>query len=123
MQEAFRSVVVPEHKSWTTGIPKTRGVFRGWLESVPRARGKESGSSVKAAVHLTSGRLLARNTVWNLLGQILPMTVGLVAIPILVRGIGVARFGVLSLASVLIGYFSLFDRGIGRALTKLVAEK
>lgn len=51
------------------------------------------------------------------------MAVGLVAIPVLIRGIGVARFGVLSLASVLIGYFSLFDLGIGRALTKLVAEK
>lgn len=73
--------------------------------------------------HLTSGRLLASNTIWNLLGQILPMVVGLVAIPILIREIGVARFGVLSLASVLIGYFSLFDLGISRALTKLVAEK
>lgn len=77
----------------------------------------------RSNAHLTSGRLLAHNTVWNLLGQILPMAVGLVAIPVLIRGIGVARFGVLSLASVLIGYFSLFDLGIGRALTKLVAEK
>ena len=72
---------------------------------------------------LTSGRLLARNTIWNLLGQLLPMAVGLLAIPPLVCELGVDRFGVLSLAWVVIGYFSLFDLGIGRALTKLVADK
>src|SRR4029077_5314415 len=77
----------------------------------------------KSVSHLTSGRLLAHNTVWNLLGQFLPMVVGVVTIPLLIRGIGVARFGVLSLAWIVIGYFSLFDLGIGRALTKLVADK
>jgi O-antigen/teichoic acid export membrane protein len=73
--------------------------------------------------NLTSGRLLARNTIWNLLGQLLPMAVGVVAIPPLVRSLGVDRFGVLSLAWIVIGYFSLFDLGMGRALTKLVADK
>ena len=66
---------------------------------------------------LTSGRLLARNTIWNLLGQVLPMVVGVVAIPPLVHSLGVDRFGVLSLAWIIIGYFSLFDLGMGRALT------
>ncbi len=75
------------------------------------------------STNLTSGRLLARNTLWNLAAQILPMAVALFAIPILIRGIGVPRFGVLSLAWIVIGYFSLFDFGMGRALTKLVAEK
>src|SRR5712692_4303683 len=73
--------------------------------------------------NLTSGRLLARNTIWNLLGQLLPMAVAVVAIPLLVRSLGLERFGVLSLAWIVIGYFSLFDLGIGRALTKLVADK
>jgi O-antigen/teichoic acid export membrane protein len=73
--------------------------------------------------HLTSGRVLARNTIWNLAGQLLPMLAGIVCLPPLVRGLGVARFGVLSLAWIVIGYFSLFDLGIGRALTKLVADK
>src|SRR5713101_3045363 len=72
---------------------------------------------------LTSGRLLARNTIWNLFGQLFPMAVAVVAIPPLVRGLGVARFGVLSLAWIVVGYFSLFELGIGRALTKLVADK
>ena len=73
--------------------------------------------------HLTGGWLLARNTVWNLLGQMLPLVVAVFTIPVLVRGLGVDRFGVLSLAWIVIGYFSLFDLGIGRALTKLVSDK
>jgi O-antigen/teichoic acid export membrane protein len=72
---------------------------------------------------LTSGGLLARNTIWNLFGTLLPMAVAVVSIPPLVRALGLERFGLLSLAWVVIGYFSLFDVGIGRALTKLVAEK
>ncbi len=73
--------------------------------------------------NLTSGRLLARNTIWNLAGQLLPMVVGVVAIPPLLGSLGVDRFGLLALAWIVIGYFSLFDMGMGRALTKLVADK
>jgi O-antigen/teichoic acid export membrane protein len=74
-------------------------------------------------VHLTSGRLLARNTAWNLLGYGAPMVVAVFCIPILIRGLGTDRFGVLTLAWALIGYASLFDLGLGRALTQLVARK
>src|SRR5882672_938675 len=73
--------------------------------------------------HLTSGRLLARNTVWNLLGYGAPVAVAVFCIPILIRGLGHERFGVLTLAWALIGYASLFDLGLGRALTQLVAKK
>lgn len=66
---------------------------------------------------------MARNTVWNLVGQAAPLFVALVAIPRLVHGLGTERFGVLPLAWTIIGYFGLFDMGLGRALTKLVAEK
>ena len=72
---------------------------------------------------LTSGRRLAKSTIWNLLGQLLPMPVGLIAVPLLIRALGIDRFGLLSLAWVIVGYFSLFDLGLGRALTKLVADK
>jgi O-antigen/teichoic acid export membrane protein len=73
--------------------------------------------------NLTSGHLLARNTLWNLFGNGAPMVVAAVAIPILIRAMGKDRFGVLSMALIVVGYFSLFDLGIGRALTKLVADK
>jgi O-antigen/teichoic acid export membrane protein len=80
-------------------------------------------SAKNRKVHLTSGRLLARNTIWNLLGQVVPMVVAIVTIPLIIRGMGVERFGVLSLAWVIVGYFGLFDLGIGRALTKFVVDK
>ena len=51
------------------------------------------------------------------------MLVALIAIPLLIHGLGTDRFGVLTLAWMVIGYFSLFDLGLGRALTQLVAEK
>lgn len=73
--------------------------------------------------HLTSGRLLAKNTVWNLVGSGAPMIVAVFCIPILIRALGTDRFGVLTLAWALIGYASLFDLGLGRALTQLVARK
>ena len=73
--------------------------------------------------HLTSGRLLARNTVWNLIGNGAPLIVAVFSIPILIHGLGKDRFGVLALAWALIGYASLFDMGLGRALTQLVAQK
>ena len=72
---------------------------------------------------LTSGHRLARNVLWNLLGTGSPLLVALIAIPILIDGLGTERFGVLMLSWLVVGYFSLFDLGLGRAVTKLVAEK
>jgi len=61
--------------------------------------------------------------VWNLIGNGAPMGVAVFSIPILISGLGKERFGVLALAWALIGYAGLFDLGLGRALTQLVAEK
>lgn len=83
---------------------------------------QESGSE-RNSDSLTSGRLLAKNTVWNLVGQGVPLLVALFAFPLLISGLGTDQFGVLTLAWVIIGYFSLFDLGLGRALTKMVADK
>ncbi len=69
-----------------------------------------------------SGRLLTKNWALNFFGQVLPLVVGLATIPYVVRGLGAERFGVLSIAWVLLGYFGLFDLGLGRATTKFVAE-
>lgn len=51
------------------------------------------------------------------------MLVALVSMPFLIHGLGVERFGVLALAWLVVGYFGIFDLGLGRALTRLVAEK
>jgi O-antigen/teichoic acid export membrane protein len=68
-------------------------------------------------------RSLTRNTIANLVGYISPLLVAFFAIPVLTRNLGTDRFGVLTLTWVILGYFSLFDFGLGRALTKVVAEK
>jgi len=78
-------------------------------------------TSFDAAV--PSGRSLAGNTLWNLFGNCFPVVVAVVCLPILKRGLGTERLGIISLAWVVIGYFSLFDLGLSRALTKLVAER
>jgi O-antigen/teichoic acid export membrane protein len=72
---------------------------------------------------LIGRRLLAKNILWNLTGQVLPMLVGLITIPILIRSLGTERFGILTLIWIVIGYFGVFDFGLGRALTKIVAER
>ncbi len=72
---------------------------------------------------LLSGQVLLRSALWNLAGGIAPLTVAIVTIPIVLRGLGTDRFGILTLAWVFIGYFSLFDFGLGRALTQAVAQE
>ena len=66
--------------------------------------------------------ILARNTVLNFLGEVIPLAVGVLAIPPIIEGLGNARFGILSLLWVLLWYFSIFDLGLGRAVTKQVSE-
>lgn len=67
----------------------------------------------------TRGSIL-KNVGLNVLGQGLPLITAVVAIPILVASIGVARFGLLALAWSIVGYFTVFDFGLGRAVTREV---
>jgi O-antigen/teichoic acid export membrane protein len=69
------------------------------------------------------GQLLLRNVGWNFLGTVAPLLAAVYAIPLLITGMGTARFGVFSLAWVIVGYFGFFDLGLGRAVTRLVAER
>src|SRR2546425_9159614 len=93
------------------------------MPEITNIKATPSGGASTGPAKLTSGSLLARNTVWNLFGNGAPMVVAVFCIPILIRSLGRERFGVLTLAWALIGYASLFDLGLGRALTQLVARK
>lgn len=66
--------------------------------------------------------LVARNTVLNMIGLGLPMAVGVLALPLTIRGLGTERFGILSLVWVVVGYLAFFDFGLSRATTKFIAE-
>ena len=72
---------------------------------------------------LTSGRLLARNAAINLLSPVLPAAVSLFTIPVLLQELGTTGYGILSLVLVVVGYFGLFDLGLSRALTHVVAQR
>lgn len=65
---------------------------------------------------------LKKNTIWSLIGSVAPMLLGLVTIPYLIKQIHIEAFGILTLVWSLIGYFSVFDFGIGRALTHQVSS-
>lgn len=64
---------------------------------------------------------LVRHSIYNLLGLGLPLVVAVFCIPILIRELGEARFGLLTLIWAVVSYFGLFDLGLGRALTQQLA--
>lgn len=72
---------------------------------------------------LTNDRLLKRNVLLNLLSWTMPAAAALVSVPLLAKGLGPDRFGLVAITWASVGIFSLFDLGLGRALTRLVAER
>lgn len=74
-------------------------------------------------IHMQNKGRLLQNILWNFMGNALPLMAGVVAFPLLLIELGTERFGLLSLAWVLVGYFGLFDLGLSRAVTHVVAER
>jgi O-antigen/teichoic acid export membrane protein len=63
------------------------------------------------------------NSFWNVTGDFAPMLLAFVAIPVVIRQLGVAEFGVLSIAWAVVAYMAILDLGLSRALTKLVTDQ
>jgi len=68
------------------------------------------------------GRLLARNALWNLFGQVIPALIAFGVTPLVLEELGKERFGILAFSWVILSYFTLFDLGIGRSSERYVAE-
>lgn len=65
---------------------------------------------------------IKKNSLWNLFGSVAPMLIGLFAIPYIYREIGAEKIGVLTIIWALIGYFSIFDFGLGRSITQRISS-
>ena len=72
---------------------------------------------------LADSATVARSAIWNIVGRAAPIIIAIAATPHLFADLGPTRWGLFALALSLIGIFGVFDFGIGRALTKLLAEK
>lgn len=65
---------------------------------------------------------LGKHSIANLIGAVIPMLVALVTIPWYLTYIGAERYGILAVVLALVSYFSFFDLGLGRAVTRRISQ-
>lgn len=64
---------------------------------------------------------LIKNSFYNILGFAIPTLVAIPALGILARQLGVESFGIFTLAFAIVGYASIFDGGITRAVIREIS--
>jgi O-antigen/teichoic acid export membrane protein len=72
---------------------------------------------------LTSRATLVKSILINFATKLLPLVIGFTCVPFIIKYLGNERFGVLTLIWAVIGYSTVLDMGLGRALTQHIASK
>ncbi|MEY2335529.1 flippase [Acidithiobacillus ferrianus] len=72
---------------------------------------------------ISSHRHIARSTLINFSGLLVPTIVSLATVPLYLHYIGEIRYGILLLAFAFLGYFGAFDLGLGRAVAQRIARQ
>ena len=65
---------------------------------------------------------LSRNALANLLGALVPALVALGTVPLVVKGLGQASYGVYALVTAIVGYFAVIDINVTAGSVKYIAE-
>lgn len=66
--------------------------------------------------------MLLRNSLWNLSGVALPSLVALATVPVMIHGLGLEGFGIVTLIGSVIGYFGLLDVNLSAGAIKYLSQ-
>ncbi|MEQ1450727.1 flippase [Acinetobacter lwoffii] len=64
---------------------------------------------------------LIKNSTYNIVGFVIPVIIAIPALGVISRQLGVENFGLFTLAFAIVGYASIFDGGITRAVIREIA--
>jgi len=65
---------------------------------------------------------VTQNIFYNFLGQFFLLAIGIVSAPFIIHRLGNDLYGIYSILTVVIGYFSILDLGLGAAIIKYISE-